>query len=486
MKQPSRPDLKGFAFLLPFFIIGLLALAGLFLREIGVFRSPVVPPACLLQTDVDNIAGKDYSAVFVADYPITHFQETDFADYRGLKTLILTSTPTQGTSLLDTVEYVISQNRGLSYVFLGVSPELTSYQELQNLASAHPRITFDVLLHCPSLDQWEKLTEEEYQTLLEQYRLFLSSPFTSGSASGKNNLSVYDYSFEPWLIANPGNYDADQCWNDSVSRMLLLNAFCDRKNLLTRDNYEEHLQQLAEVTASNQEKIPSYPDLSGKTLIFIGDSVFGNYGDSTSIPGVVNGLTGAQTYNLGIGSTCAADTNDGRLSMNAVVDAFLAGDTSSLPADHQAFTNLSQFLMDAPDKTTINFVINYGLNDYFEGIPISGADPYDTNTYTGAIRCAISKLRQSYPEAQILLDAPNFSANFQNGTVKNSENGGILKDYVDAVCALGEELSLPVLNNYEQLGITSENYNNYLEDDTHPNPNTRFRIGQLIIGQLTK
>ena len=51
-------------------------------------------------------------------------------------------------------------------------------------------------------------------------------------------------------------------------------------------------------------------------------------------------------------------------------------------------------------SNTDYFVIEYGMNDFLSGIPLNDEDDiYDEYTYVGALRIAIQRLRDSFPDA---------------------------------------------------------------------------------------
>ena len=130
------------------------------------------------------------------------------------------------------------------------------------------------------------------------------------------------------------------------------------------------------------------------------------------------------------------------------------------------------------------FVINYGINDYYDGLAVSSEDPYDISTYAGALRTAVQTLREAYNDIPIILQTPIFTTYFSNGTERNSAQGGVLEDYVNAVLTLGEELQVIVLNNYTELGINKDNQANFLLDGCHPNEQGRFLMGTKLIEKL--
>ncbi len=470
---------RNFQWLIPLFITTVVTLAIIYIMPSYISTTEIK------KDDFKRIASEEYDSIFLSQYPLDTFQQENFSTYRGLNVIKMQKQLTKYSDLTEYIDYIFSQQPELSILYLGISPWKTSAAELLSITNNHPSTTFEILLECPSMQFWQELSGKKYSQTLADYHDFISGISTS------SNCYVYDYTSDYWLIANPGNYQwldssHTKTVNETVAKMLFLNTFCDHNHRITSENYMDYYNRLQELTQQDRDLPPSYPDFSDKCIIFFGDSVIGNYTGSTSIPGVVAGLSKAVTYNLGIGGSCAASSSDNSLpALNDVVDAFLAGDISSLPANTPCTNNLIDYLETSSNPANMCFVINYGLNDYFVGNPVQNNNPLDEYTYAGAIRSAVHKLKTAYPDAEILLNCPNFSINFENGTLINSEQGGVLTDYVDTTVTLGEELSVYVLNNYELLGINAENYYRYLDDDTHPNNATRFTIGQMIIHSLS-
>ena len=126
------------------------------------------------------------------------------------------------------------------------------------------------------------------------------------------------------------------------------------------------------------------------------------------------------------------------------------------------------------------FVINYGLNDYYNGAALVSEDPYDISTYGGALRGGIQKLKEAYPDAQIVLMTPNFTTYFDYGQGRNSEEGGMLEDYAKLALEVAKEQQIEVLDNYHELPITKENWKDYQDDGCHLNERGRFLLGSRI------
>ena len=422
--------------------------------------------------DFRLISTMEYDTVFLSMYPIDTYREEYYSYYRAM-TLFKSSYCIPSFSVLeDYMRRIGRSDNTVTTAYLGIRPELINIDELQEFLNRYPDITFEIVLSYPSSEYWQSLSEEDYGRTISAFRDFLLAvPNISGA-------NFYFFGTQEWLIANPGNYQNMWLVNTDIARMLMTHSDRDHGYLVTAENAAEYADSLTELTGALREAPSAYPDLTDRCVVFFGDSVIGNYTDSMSIPGVVSGLTGAEVYNCGYGGNSAALGPDIPISLPGIADAFFQKDLSRLPKDFQVYIGVSDYLENASFDRQTCFVINYGLNDYFCGYPLSSEDPYDITTFCGAVRSAVATIRENRPDAQIILCTPNFTAAFEDGT--EPHEGHVLLDYVNAVISLSQELETDVLDNYHELGITHENHGQRLDDQVHPNPGTRFTIGTRL------
>lgn len=424
--------------------------------------------------DYRQIASTEYDTVFLSMYPIDTFREEDYAYYRGMTLLKSTFCIPSLSVMKDYMRQISESGNHVTTAYLGIKPESVDPGKLQKLLELYPDITFEIVLAYPSARYWQNLSQRDYERTLSAFCGFLTA------APEIPNASFYFYGSEEWLIANPGNYLEDWLVNEDIAGMITTHSDSGHGYLVTAENAADTARALTELTGTLRSAPAVYPDLSDHCIVFFGDSVIGNSTDSTSIPGVVSGLTKAEIYNCGYGGNSAAMTPDIPISLPGIVDAFFRQDLSSLPPDTQVYRGMSAYLDNSPSGKKLCFVINYGLNDYFSGYPVSSEDPYDITSYSGALRTAVAAIRENAPDARIILCTPNFSAIFENGTEPHGVEGSVLTDYVDALLALSQELQTDVLDNYHDLGITPENQGQYLADQVHPNNFCRFLIGSAL------
>lgn len=429
--------------------------------------------------DYRKISSEEFDTVFLSMYPSDGYHEEDFAYYRAMK-VFKASYCIPGPSVLNRyMKRIARSGNTVATAYLGIRPDLISPEELGRLAALYPSVTFEIILAYPSAAYWQGLDTDAYEELLSSYRSYLAQ------VPQMQNVNLYFYGAEEWLIANPANYENPWQLNEALSLTVMLHSDTNHEYLVTAQNAGAAAEDLAALTLRLRSSPPDYPDLSGHHLIFFGDSVIGNYTDSASIPGAAAGLTGAAVYNCGYGGNSAAMGGDRTISLPGIVDAFFQEDLSVLPPDTQVYRGISSYLENPPRTGSVPcFIINYGLNDYFSGYPLASGDPYDITTYCGAIRTAVQSIRSHAPEAQIILCAPTFSSLFQDGTQLLDSAGGQLADYADAVIMLAEELDTDLLDNYYDLGITHDSQSEYLEDQVHPNAKCRFAIACRIISLI--
>lgn len=426
--------------------------------------------------DFRRIAREEYDTVLLSMFPAEGYREEMFAYYRGM-TLFKASSPIPNVDRLESyLKRIAKSGNTVTTAYLGIRPDKASPAQVQALAKRYPSTVFEVILSCPSSDYWQGLTAEEYAQVLSSYRDFLNAVPDIPEAN------FYFYGAEEWLVTNPANYQDQWTTAESVSTTIMLHSDRDHEYLVTEKNASALCSSLEELTGRLREQPEHFPDLSEYCIVFFGDSVIGNFTDSTSIPGVVAGFSGATVFNCGLGGDSAALGPESPASLSVVAGAFAQGDLSLLPEDTQLYRGVASFLETAPDWKELCFVLNYGINDYFTGCPVDSAqDPKDILTYAGAVRTAVEILRTSFPEARFLLCAPNYCYYFLEGTEPHGQGGYVLTDYVEAARSLSVELGTAFLDSYHDFGVGHDNWQQYLPDQVHPNAAFRLLIGKRLI-----
>lgn len=459
------------------FIIAILCIAILAAVTALLYRP--VSDYFTQKNDRERISTELYDTVFLSMFPTDSYSEQDFIEFREQYTLKTDYTIPDMETLKSYMTDITNSLNTVSTAYLGIRPEAINGEELIALTEEYPYIQYNIILPYPSMDYWLKLSEEEVTGTLQQYQdlaeLLLS----------KSNIRTFFF-LKEWLVCNSANYDDAFLTNEGISKLLMLN--CDELHnyYLTQENIDDTFTEFKELVDANRNHPVEYPKLSDYKIVFFGDSIIGNYTDTSSIPGVVSGLTGAATYNCAQSGYSATINPNCPMPLPEIVDCFIAKDTASLPQDTQLYLGVTEYIEEHSKADKLCFVLNYGLNDYFNGVPISLSDSYDISSYSGALRTAVESLQKAYPEAQIIVTTPNFTSFYENGSEPLSEVGGVLADYADAVIAIGSEYGIAVVDNYTELGINPDNDQDYLADGCHPNELTRFIMGQRIAQCIQK
>lgn len=368
----------------------------------------------------------------------------------------------------------------------GGSEEMTRKAYRQTLLShviENQDVDFVFLLPSYSLEYWCGQSDEKIQEALNSYIIFCDE------FEKFINVRIYYFGYLDWMIANDNNFVKPQvCTEEINQRMIALSIYND-KYLVEAGEIVSFVETLFE-RIDEKKMGGTQSNLEDYEIVFFGDSVIGNYSGSLSIPGIVNGICGADTYNCAIGGQAAskavpeAETK----AFDHSLEYFLTKTPQDAFSDREQFrTEVARFHQAEHDPDKLWFVLGYGLNDYFSGRPIDNpADPRDIHTYCGALRAGVERIKQVYPEADIVLLTPTFATTFQNGTIGRGEAGSVLTEYVDAVIRLADELNVTAINNYEEMGVDETNFALYLEDDCHYNEAGRFMIAERLIEYLEK
>jgi hypothetical protein len=445
--------------------------------------------------DIQRLKTEDYSAVFLSMLSPESYSEKDFDYYLALPTVSVGYRFTQLNDMGLILQKHVLSNKSPFFIFLGLDirqiAEVSGYQEkdyrkavkdfITLFVTAYPNISYEILLSYPSLEEWINLDATLRQKLLHAYRkiipLFLDS----------HNISLFYTGCEDWLIANPGNYDPQGICHSDVAEQVLLMTLGAGKYLTVEENWEEKLERL-EILLQEALEMPRSPDDSYLSVVFLGDSIMGNYSGSLSIPGAVAGLSSSTTYNCGYSGMSAAVYNkEDDLTLPQVLDSLIGGDLSLLPKDKPIYANMKAFLENWSTRKAYGhlcFFINFGLNDYFGGVPLRSRDTQDIRTYTGALRSAVYRLERSFPGAKIVIMSPTFTMYFSEGTESLNTDGDQLIDYVAAAREVANETGRDFMDNYSNLGINDYNQARYLDDGVHPNERGRFLMATHIVKKL--
>lgn len=419
-----------------------------------------------------------YDSIFVSMYPINGFSEESFVTYRGLHTMVDYQTTRDIHKLTKRIQKVLQSDNNISTIYIGLDPAMLNTDKtsddadmaiemspLLNCIIAYPEITFEILLPAMPMDEWTMLDETEITSVLTAYYNAVSclEPHT--------NVLCFFAGSEEWLIRNATNYTDDQSLNPLIADKILCSTFCARLMQIDLSNAQTALYELYDMVMVEKSSPTIYPDWSDKTFVFFGDSILGLQNGSYSIPGVINGLTGANVYNYAIGGTCACDTgaNGDDRSFKDRLDLFLS-QTDITTNDNTIFP-----YNEHTDGKNIIFIISYGYNDY--------KNQQGTDLFRQALNEGITRLQTAYPAATILIMAPYECTWSIGGVATENEKGEILTMYTDTVKEVATEENIIYMDVPSLLAedVNETNFSKYFNDECHYSEYGRFYMGEKII-----
>lgn len=237
-------------------------------------------------------------------------------------------------------------------------------------------------------------------------------------------------------------------------------------------------------------------DPNALQMVFLGDSIFDANRDGTGVPYLVGKACGANIYNLAIGGTSASvemgepqEYEKWESRSFVGIALMLAGEVSDWPIEGSRSHEVMQTL---DVSKTDYFIIEYGLNDFFRGVPLDNPDKSrDLTTYVGALRVGISQLKKLVPTATIIICSPHYCQFFDDnkyvGDSNMLHNGqGTLFDYKGSCEYVAKESGSVFVDNYLYLGIDSYNASDYLEDGVHLNIDGRALYAEFLARQILK
>lgn len=249
--------------------------------------------------------------------------------------------------------------------------------------------------------------------------------------------------------------------------------------------------------ATHKEKSEEYD------VVFFGDSVIACEYSDISIPAIMNEKGEWKTLNAAFGG----------LTMSTIRDIKANGDTSDLfsmlelsyalkendfslqilgaqkgnPGAINGWYEVSESL-NKTDWSKVKYIlIEQCANDYLQGTPADNPeDIYDDRTFGGALRIAIENIRMGAPKAKIVIVTPTYINPLGlKGDCRTADyGGGTLPDYIAKEHEIAEQYGCLIIDNFEEVNINSENYEQYLPGGLHGNLAGNTLIAENILEHL--
>lgn len=387
-----------------------------------------------------------------------------------------------GIGSFSTILTSIENTKNLQSLYIELDPLTISdldYEVFTSYMDRHPELQIVFCLPFHSSAYWNNLvTEHSFLSSVATYRNF------SKFMLSYSQVTVLFPNTDYWMISNKQCFDQDEFYSFETATFLATN--------ICKGKYKVNLQRCNSLYSEFAANITfqltqHYPDLSGKNIAIFGDSINGSFDPLFSISTYMNGLTGANVYNFSIGGASAySNPGDSNYSicLYEQVIAVLTKDFSRLDNNCKYF---SSYVNSDENLDYDIIILEFGLNDYFNNYLIEkDGDPYAETTTKGGYRKSIELLQKRYPNAVIYITLPTHINFFDHGMTQYNNNG-TLDDYVNAMRAIAEEYSLPIIDCYSLTGWgDDDSLSIYSLDGVHPNERGRYELALQYILSLEK
>ena len=429
----------------------------------------------IFQNNMDRLASEKFDSFYYSFLGSSIEDAGDFPKFFGSTPIFITPSDIEYEDTNVLLDKAVAKD-GLKYAFFEIDPVTfsagdgkTEFEYLNNMIEKYSDVSFYAILSYPSVSYWKSLSESDRKKTFEIYESCIKT------LSHNDNIHMYWPGNNKWLIESSENY-INGIPDSSVALNLLILTTCNLKYSVTKTSFADESDKLLEIIKEDVK----YPDLSDKEIVFFGDSIMGNYHGPLSIPGESQSLSNSKAYNLGIGGTSAIG------DFNELVDAFL--ENGSLPEieDEYFLSELNRFENEHDADKELYFVINYGVNDYFMGVPahVNTGSPYadyEYDSYESAMTDGIIKLKSAYPNAKICILSPIYTNFFEAGERIMSDAGSPLQDYRDIGKNKTEKYGTEWIDSLNLIEINEDNYEMYLLDEVHPNFDGIYLMSDSII-----
>lgn len=241
-------------------------------------------------------------------------------------------------------------------------------------------------------------------------------------------------------------------------------------------------------------------------IVILGDSIMDGDRTESGAADIIGVQLNAKVYNMSMGGTTAAllpgeqynfNTWDSRCLLG-VVNAIVGNIKPDIFEGYAA----GEVLKTCDFSKTDYFIIEYGVNDFLTGkIPnsryLEGGDTLavdEVHTYTGALNDAIHRLKNSFPNAGILLIAPHYCQIFDGNTFVGDGYSldygyGPLVTYARGagyVADLYKEDGILFYNAFENSGINADSADDYLADGIHMTPLGARVYAEIAAGMIRR
>lgn len=225
-----------------------------------------------------------------------------------------------------------------------------------------------------------------------------------------------------------------------------------------------------------------------KSIIWLGDSIHAySQWDGVTIPYLFEHHSGAKCYNWCQGGTTMAKmgvANYDPFSGVGIVDAIISGnfaDQETYQEDRNFVTQVAE--MKSFDMSTANYmIIEFGTNDILKDVTLDNEENLlDITTTGGALRYMIKTLQTAYPKLGIAVCNVQKMTGWLDAEHTKSYDSKNQTDIINNVC---NDLSIPVIDIYNLLGLNEYTSATLLHDGLHRTHEGKLKQVRLIENRM--
>lgn len=468
------------------------------------------------EADYTRCVAEQYGAAHISMWNIDALDESTYPSLFGQSMIYTKYEYKTPMELREYLGYIVESGNELNHVYINIDPYILEnnykeavfydeepqqfeeyiHSEILQLFNDYPKVSFELFLPARPVSYWASLPVEEYNEIMDRWYVFLMYLHWCP------NVVVRYLGDQEWLVANDYNYASPERFTDEVMSTAYL-------YLYAYEEYEVNAPELKQKKGAidkyiRKEKNGDYNvcDLSGKKIVFMGDSLFDFVKlDSACISGVVKRMTGAECYNFAISGTCASAID--KYGFTGIANATAMKSAMDLESRYQR--EAKRFFADYKNGDDVVFVILYGMNDYFSNVPITEDDIVETSadaedsgeddgvvkivytaedTFTSSMRYGIESLKKAYPKASIIVMSPYMIEMNKGGKIPYAEGGRTLPEYIKVLEKLSSAEQVAYYDLYSKGPINKDNTDMYLVDGLHTREAGVFVLGDNISRQI--
>jgi len=138
------------------------------------------------------------------------------------------------------------------------------------------------------------------------------------------------------------------------------------------------------------------------------------------------------------------------------------------------------------DSDTRLITCNYGTNDVGLSLPLGSFGDTTNATFYGALKIVTEGLITNHPLARIFfytIQQRDYLGGGQMAGMTNS-NGNTVEQFNDAIKIMCRKASIPVIDLYQDWGVSLQNIDSFTYDRLHPNTAGHNRRATVIINKI--